>query len=174
MAGPVVVYGLQIHLTRWQKGSVGQAAGPVTDTTADRFTLIHDSPAQVAVCLGNRQDRSGIGGTRPAAVAHRAGTGVALGQMLVAATCKAGAVTHRVHAVRAIQRVLAVHCVTMTGTALDDGAGMPLQLLRGDIVVGHRIGIRPLGMRCTVASFAEHATMPSTHAVQPGITRARV
>lgn len=80
-------------------------------------------------------------------MAVRAATAV---HVLVAAPGKAGAATDRMHAMRSMQGVAAVHCRAMAGTALHGRSAVFLQLAGGDILrtgspVAVAAGVRPAG-----------------------------
>ena len=54
----------------------------------------------------------------------------------------------------------------VTGAALRECAGVPLQLIGCHIVVGVRIAIWPLRVGSAMATLTHHAAVPRTHPVQ--------
>ena len=127
---------------------------------------------QVAVCRGARQHRTFT------VLAMAVTAGIAVDVAAVAAVGKLG-ITHHVHAVRTLQAVSGTIGaqrvdIGVTGVALDDRAGMTLQLVRRDVVVGVRVGVRPLSVGRTMTTFTHHTTVAGAHPVQLRIARTRV
>jgi hypothetical protein len=90
-----------------------------------------------------------------------AGTGVSLVEILMPQIPPAaGNVMHPVGTVEGKRQT------GVTGTALDDGAGMPLQLGGSQVVIGGRLRIRPDRMRGPVTALAGDIAMPQTVAVK--------
>ena len=138
----------------------------MADGTTHRFPLVYQGAVQHAICLGKGQHGAHITGPRAATMAGSAGSRIILGKVLMASPGESGVPTHRVHAMRAVQRILAVHRRTVAGAAFYNGTGVALELVGRYVVVRIRVGVWPLCMSCTVATLAHHSTVTGAHPVE--------